>query len=382
MKIENFFSKFRRRIKFNYSKQSVFFDVSQLLFSSANIDGGTFQLIDSLRKNDKIDYKSILDIGCGYGPIGIFLKKVHPDSKVNCIDRDSLALEFTKQNAKLNNCEIDVYPSLDYQNVKEKFSLICCNYPAKVGINALKRFVYDASRHLKQNGIFVIVIKKDLLKDFESILRDEIEILHKQKSSSHFVFHIKYKKEIVFSEESYARNKVIYKLDNKSYELKTAYNLPEFESPSFTTSAIIKILKETQKGLNIFMINPFQGNLGIAAFHYAKPNTLNLVSRDLLSLKYSKENLKNNGFDKINLIHKIIVDKEKGDLLIWRINEDLELAQLKNIFEEIKYNFNRIILGSSRSKLKKIIKLLNLKPISEKEENGSMSILIKPTKGN
>ena len=380
--MENFFSKFRRRIKFNYSKQGVSFDVSQMLFSSAEIDKGTFQLIDSLRKNNRIDYESILDVGCGYGPIGIFLKRAHPDSMVHCVDRDSLALEFTKHNATLNNCEIEVYPSLDYQNVKEKFSLICCNYPAKVGISALKRFVYDASRHLKQNGIFAIVIKKDLLEDFESILRDEIEILHKQKSSSHFVFHLKYKKEITLSEEPYIRNKVNYKLDDKSYELKTAYSIPEFESPSFTTNAIIKILSEAQKELDIFVIDPFQGSVGIAIFHYARPNKLTLISRDLLSLKYSKENLINNGFDKINLIHKVVVDEEKGDLLIWRIDEDLEFDQLKNIFEDVKYNFDRIIIGASKSKLKKVISSLKLRPLVEKEEGGAMAILIKPRERN
>jgi 16S rRNA G1207 methylase RsmC len=377
MGIEKFLSKFRKRIRFNYSGQSVFFDVSQSLFSSANVDKGTFQLIDSLRKNDKIDYESILDVGCGYGPIGIFLKKSNPNSKVHCVERDVLALEFTRHNAKLNNCDIEVYPSLDYQNIKEKFSLICCNYPAKAGIKAFKRFVYNASKHLKQNGIFTIVIVKELLEDFESILREEIEILHKQKSSGHFVFHLKYKREISFDEDPYFRNNINYYLDNKSYKLKTAYNIPEFESTSFTTNALVKVLKEIPKGLNIYSLNPFQGHLGIAIFHYSKPNELNLVSRDLLSLEYSKDNLTKNGFEKTKILHKIMVDDEKGDLLIWRLDEDLEFAQLKQEFSEIKNNFDKIIIGTNKSKLKKIIGLLDLKPLIEKEDNQSMAILIK-----
>ena len=77
-----------------------------------------------------------------------------------------------------------------------------------------------------------------------------------------------------------------------------------------------------------------------------------------------------------------MVDEEKGDLLIWRIDEDLEFDQLKNIFEDVKYNFDRIIIGASKSKLKKVISSLKLRPLVEKEEGGAMAILIKPRERN
>jgi 16S rRNA (guanine1207-N2)-methyltransferase len=368
-------NKFQKRISFNYSRQKLVFNVVPGVFSSARVDDGTFKLIDSLRKNDSIDYSKALDMGCGYGPIGIFLKKSHNESIVYCVDRDALALDFAKQNAGLNDCKIEVYPSLDYENVKEKFSLICCNYPAKAGLKALKRFVWNASKHLTSNGIFAIVIVKELLEDFESILKEEIEVLHKNKSAGHLVFHLRFNKKISFDEDPYFREKIKHKLDDKFYELKTAFNIPEFESTSFTTNVMIDILKELKENGNISLIEPFQGHLAIAVEHYLRPRDLNLVSRDLLSLKYSAENLKSNGFKNFKQIHSANFE-EKGDLLIWRLDEDIEFVQFKQELAKYGKNFERILIGGKKNKLKRFISLLDLKPLEEKEEKGAMAILV------
>lgn len=377
MNIEDFFSKFRKRIEFNYSKQKLLFDVSPSLFSSADVDRGTFQLIDSLRKNKEIDYRRILDVGCGYGPIGIFLKKANPDSEVYCADRDYLALEFTRHNARLNDCEVKAYSGLDYQNVGGKFSLICCNYPAKVGINALKKFVYGASKHLDRAGIFVIVIVKELLNDFESILREGIEVLYNQKSSGHFVFHLKYKSNIDFDGDSYFRNDVKYKLGNKNYFLKTAFSISEFESQSYVSDVIVEVLKKVDDMLSVFVINSFQGHLPIAVSHYLKPKKLVVISRDLLSLEYSKNNLIRNGFSNADFCHKMVPDNEKGDLLVWRLEEDIEISQFKKEFEKMKKNFKEIIIGASKSKLNRLIGLMRIKSAIEEEKGTAKAICLR-----
>ena len=376
MEIENFFSKFRKRIKFNYSKKSFIFDINQDLFSSAKLDKGTFQLIDSLRKNKKIIYKDILDLGCGYGPIGIILKKLHPNSLIDCTDRDALALEFTRQNAILNNCKIKAYPSLGFEKVNKKFDLICCNYPAKAGEKVLKNFVYNSSIYLKEKGVFTIVIVKELLGDFEKILTEDIEIIHKQKSSSHFVFHLMFKKKLGTNEDPYLKKQINYYLGNKNYILKTAKNIPEFDTPSFITKAITKNLKELKSAREVSIINPFQGHLAIAVSHYLNPKKTNIVSRDLLSLRYSEINLIENGFTNFNKVHRPIIHKESGDLLVWRLGENLEILQLRKQLKQVQNNFSKIILGAKKQKLKRFIKFLKLDPISKKEEKNAMSILI------
>ena len=99
-KIDN--SLIKKRINFNWSGISTSFDSSQALFSSVDIDVGTQALLNSLRKNKAIDYSKVLDLGCGYGVIGIFLKKQDLSREVVLSDRDMLAVEFSQHNALLN----------------------------------------------------------------------------------------------------------------------------------------------------------------------------------------------------------------------------------------------------------------------------------------
>lgn len=371
MNINYFLSKYRKQINFNYNKLSLNFEVSPSLFSAAKIDKGSFQLIDSFRKNKNIDYNKILDVGCGYGPIGIFLKKNYPKSIVHCVDRDSLAVEFTRYNANLNGCKILAYPSLDYENVKEKFSLICCNYPAKAGINVLKKIIYGASKNLTEDGFLAIVIVKELFDDFKDILISGINIIYEKKSSGHFVFHLKFEKEIEFKEEVYNREKIKVKIKNKDYLFQTANNLEEFNNLDYTTNSIIELIEEHKiKSKKIILLNPHQGFLSTYILDSLDPENLILISRDLLSLKYTSKNLENNGFNKFQIINKPLLENEKAELFIFRIKEDYELNYLKKEINNLLETFNQIIISSHNKYLKRIMLFLkSKKSVNIKEEN-------------
>src|SRR5215211_6675384 len=94
---------YKKTIPFNFSKQRLRFRVSQDLFSSHDVDvGSRFLLRTLLTAKDVGQPTSILDLGCGYGPIGLTLKGFHPDAVVHLTDRDALAVEYTRQNAVLN----------------------------------------------------------------------------------------------------------------------------------------------------------------------------------------------------------------------------------------------------------------------------------------
>ena len=175
--LKNSISKYAKRITLNYSKCSYQFDLIPSLFSSAGLDRGTFQLLESLRKSPK-PADRILDLGAGWGPIGIILKKQNPEAEVHSVDRDGVALEYTCSNGALNGVELKVYPSLAYQGVEGKFDLICTNYPAKAGPLAFKEFVHGASQYLNEDGLFVIVIVKELEEEFKTLIVDGREVLH------------------------------------------------------------------------------------------------------------------------------------------------------------------------------------------------------------
>ena len=164
-----------KKIDFNFSGEKLTFETSQSLFSSAHVDNGTKFLLNSLRKNNDISYGEILDVGCGYGPLGIFLKQQNPDANVLCVDRDCLAVEFARVNAKLNSVDVDTKCGLGYEKVDGKFDLIVSNFPAKAGEKMLMNFIYGASSLLNKNGSFAMVIVRGLEKSFRNVINNDIE---------------------------------------------------------------------------------------------------------------------------------------------------------------------------------------------------------------
>ncbi len=376
MNVEDFFSKFRKRITFNYDRFKLFFDVNQLIFSSIYVDKGTLHLLNSFRKTCNVNYGRILDVGCGYGSIGIYLKKKYFDSYVECVDRDALSLEFCQHNAILNNCNINVHPSLGYNSVDGKFDLICSNYPAKAGKNALKDFVYNASRFLEKDGVLAIVIVKELVEDFKDILKDEIQIIYEEASSGHVVYHIKFSDVLNFDENNYSRGNNEFIIGNEKYILDCAYNIAEFEDISFSSCAIIEILKNlsTKK---IDVIRPFQGYLPLAISYYLKPEKINLISRDLLSLTFSSKNLETFGFKNIRIFHQFLSDNRKGELLVWNVDKELEFEQFKFEIAMVLKNFDTVVIGGKKSKLMRFMKDSGIDYSKKIEIKNAVALILK-----
>lgn len=128
------------------------------LFSPRTIDEGSAMLIDQMdvQKTD-----TVLDIGCGCGVIGLVAAKLAPEGKVHLIDKDFVAIDYARKNArgnKLTNCEI--YLSNGFSAVPNiQFDVIVSNIPAKVGDEMLTILLEDAKSHLKVGGkLYVVTI--------------------------------------------------------------------------------------------------------------------------------------------------------------------------------------------------------------------------------
>ncbi|HGE70187.1 TPA: class I SAM-dependent methyltransferase [Candidatus Poribacteria bacterium] len=129
------------------------------LFSPREIDAGSKLLIDYMEIKDS---DICLDLGCGYGAIGLCMAKIANQGKVYMVDKDYVAVEYAKKNAdinKLNNCEI--FLSNAFSNISEeiKFDVIASNLPANVGKEMLSIILIDAKKYLKENGkLYVVTI--------------------------------------------------------------------------------------------------------------------------------------------------------------------------------------------------------------------------------
>ena len=134
------------------------------LFSPDHVDEGTKLLIENI---DIEDGEDSLDIGCGYGAIGLTLAKLSPSGTHHLIDRDFVAIDQTKKNAKMNNVKnIEVYLSNSCSGVPSdaKFDVIVSNLPAKVGNEMLTIIMQDAKNHLNKGGRFYVVTVAGLTK--------------------------------------------------------------------------------------------------------------------------------------------------------------------------------------------------------------------------
>ncbi len=132
------------------------FETSYGVFSPKEIDEGTRLLLNHLTIEKG---NNCLDLGCGYGPIGLWMARKSQTGKVILLDKDFVAIEHAKANIdknKINNATAQLSNGFSSLN-DEKFDVIVSNIPAKVGNEMLYLFLYDAYYHLKDGGQFVVV---------------------------------------------------------------------------------------------------------------------------------------------------------------------------------------------------------------------------------
>lgn len=126
------------------------------VFSKKMIDFGSQVLLNSL---DLESDKSLLDLGCGYGPLGISLAKVQ-GLAVTMVDINSRAIDLAKQNAERNKVSAEIFQSNIYENITESYDYIISNPPIRAGKKVVHQIIEEAIDHLNPNGSLTIVIQK------------------------------------------------------------------------------------------------------------------------------------------------------------------------------------------------------------------------------
>jgi 16S rRNA G1207 methylase RsmC len=128
------------------------------LFSPKAVDTGTQMLIELLEIEQD---DTCLDLGCGYGAIGVAMAKCSQTADVYMVDKDFVAVDYARKNVKQNqlqNCHVLL--SNGFSHLPDvQFDVIASNLPANVGKELLQIFFADAKRHLKQDGrLYVVTI--------------------------------------------------------------------------------------------------------------------------------------------------------------------------------------------------------------------------------
>lgn len=151
----------RETLKVEMDGKQFTFITDSGVFSKNRIDVGSEVLMTTAAKTN-FPKGDILDVGCGYGAIGLYLAKTFPERTLEMIDVNERALELAKENAKLNQIEnIRIHESYLFEQIEnQKFAGIISNPPIRAGKNVVHKILEEAYDYLIDGGLLQIVIQK------------------------------------------------------------------------------------------------------------------------------------------------------------------------------------------------------------------------------
>ena len=126
------------------------------VFSKKMIDFGSQLLLKCLEVNQG---ETVLDVGCGYGPLGLSLTKAY-GVQATMVDINNRALDLARQNAERNKVEATIFQSNIYEQVEGRFDHAISNPPIRAGKQVVHEIIEKSKDFLEAGGDLTIVIQK------------------------------------------------------------------------------------------------------------------------------------------------------------------------------------------------------------------------------
>ena len=143
---------------FSYRGIDLVFTTDAGVFSRGEVDTGTRLLLEALPEEMQGD---ILDLGCGWGIIGISIARKWPGSRVVMADVNTRALDLSRENAKRNRAEVVCVESDGMGALMDRsFDAVVTNPPIRAGKQVIYKMFADAATRLKDGGALYLVIRK------------------------------------------------------------------------------------------------------------------------------------------------------------------------------------------------------------------------------
>lgn len=165
-------------INYKYGDFLLTFYSDNGVFSKNKIDYGSSLLVRSIIESKKEKYNNILDVGCGYGFMGITLAKIL-NLEVTLSDVNKRALHLADKNGSVNKVKYKIIESNCYTNIFDKYSLIISNPPIRAGKEIVLNILTQAKDYLSDDGELWFVMRKSqgvksTIKHIEDIYMCEI----------------------------------------------------------------------------------------------------------------------------------------------------------------------------------------------------------------
>ena len=150
-----------RILNVTFAGREFTFTASSGVFSRNRLDFGTELLINTLIEAEKDIKGKVLDLGCGYGPIGIILAALNPSAGITMSDINERAVELAKANSTACGTKnAEVVQSDGFESINGNFDIITTNPPIRIGKVNVTALIGSASGHMLPGARFYAVIGK------------------------------------------------------------------------------------------------------------------------------------------------------------------------------------------------------------------------------
>ena len=172
-----------REISYYFKGVKISFFADNGVFSKGGVDFGSNLLLKTISLDG---VKNILDVGCGYGTIGVTLAKINSDVNVTMVDVNLRAIDLCKRAIEKNGLtNAIVFESNVYENVAEKYDVIVSNPPIRAGKSVVHSIILGAYDHLVEGGsMWCVIQKKQGAESAKKALKElykSVEVVEKDK---------------------------------------------------------------------------------------------------------------------------------------------------------------------------------------------------------
>ncbi|MBR3019717.1 MAG: class I SAM-dependent methyltransferase [Clostridia bacterium] len=143
--------------EWTYRGHALRFTTDAGVFSKGEVDFGTATLLKALPEDMA---GRVLDLGCGWGAVGVSVGKAFPACEIVMTDVNRRALELSEKNAKANGVSVKTLESDGLERVPGAFDYIITNPPIRAGKQVIYKMFSDSAQRLTDGGALYLVIRK------------------------------------------------------------------------------------------------------------------------------------------------------------------------------------------------------------------------------